>query len=284
MIEPLIWMFKTEKFKNHFLYFIIISIVCWGISFGLITFSQSPELPYYLIVNRILIILGIILMILPFLCLSGYFWCLTENVIDRHQEAKVNSVYNGKAKFKEIITLPQLDFRRFVWRGIAGIVATIIMELPIILFFCLSSFSLANIVAFWSINPLVAEIIVILAIFLIMSIIPALLWNYARRDSIVATLNLPKAIYIIGTYTGKYIANTFLYILYSLAYGFILYFILGSFGLAIPQAGNFGQISDFNILTNQIYVIYFIVNYLMGIYFIYVYAYLLGTIAPPSEY
>jgi hypothetical protein len=49
-------------------------------------------------------------------------------------------------------------------------------------------------------------------------LIPALLWNYAKQDSIFAVWNFSKAVHIMGTYFGKYLWNTILFIVLRLTH------------------------------------------------------------------
>ena len=104
--------------------------------------------------------------------------------------------------------------------------------------------------------------------------IPALLWNYAVRDSVFAVWNIRKAIYIMGNYTGKYIWNTLLFIIFYLVDYALIAAIAFILGLNNIEPGFWSGIR---------LLIFYIFSYIQYLYCIYVYAYLLGTIAPPHE-
>ena len=106
--------------------------------------------------------------------------------------------------------------------------------------------------------------------------IPALLWNYAARDSVFAVWNIRKAVHIMGNYTGKYIWNTLLYVLFYVVTSVLLSLIATALG--IRDIAN--QMSMLNIIK---LLVYLTISYLQYLYSLYVYAYLLGTIAPPAE-
>lgn len=119
-------------------------------------------------------------------------------------------------------------------------------------------------------NIYFACLLFLIIVFLIC--LPGLLWNYSYRNSIVAGLNIFKAIYLLETYTLKYITNTLTFIVFYIVNCSILikldYLILS------------------NNLLQETYIVFLglnIVIQLLYIYSLHVYAYLLGTIAPPSE-
>ena len=104
---------------------------------------------------------------------------------------------------------------------------------------------------------------------------PALLWNYAKQDSVFAVLNFRKAVFVAGNYSGKYLLNCILYAIFNALPSYLFTFLVAIFQI---------QMFDF---TNPIYLIKFalveVIGYFVYIYCIFVNAYLLGTIAPPCE-
>ncbi len=288
-IEPLVWMFKTPNFKQHFFKLIGISFLFWILLFILSIFTKNLSTGSDLLSMILIGIAALVLIVLPYLLITGYFWCLTDNIIDRDLDADVNSIYDGRsAKFKNVITLPEWDVPRFIWRGFAAIIATIILCIPFVELCALYLLNQSEISNFWAINTTYASGLLVILILLSGILVPALLWNYARRDSVVAVLNIPKAIYIIGTYTGKYITNAFLFVLYSILQLFLLTGIIMLFGQSIPEVGSLNNLmsilaeSSSGLSINV--VILNIVGFIICLYRLFVDAYLLGTIAPPSEY
>lgn len=274
MFEAFYWMFKQPEFKRHFRYLFLIYIVfiavaaaCLGI--GELFFKGD------VLISLIILLIFFLLIISPFLCFQGYFWELTENIINRQMDIDSNSVYDGKLKEVYKIELPEIDTKRFIWRGIASIVATVLLFYPLIILFVLSSFS--EISEFYNLGSY--SVVMYIVLFLLVgSFIPALLWNYARRDSIFAVWNLPKAIHIMGTYFGRYIWNTALFLICVVINYFVsmlLTSMLGLSGVVVAYYNN-----AFIIAKGIIFVV---VNYTLSIYWLYVNAYLLGTIAPISE-
>ena len=119
------------------------------------------------------------------------------------------------------------------------------------------------------------KILFFFVLFLLM-FIPALLWNYAARDSVFAVWNIRKAVHIMGNYTGKYIWNTLLYVLFYVVTSVLLSLIATALGIRDIAT----QINVLNIIK---LLVYLTISYLQYLYSLYVYAYLLGTIAPPAE-
>ena len=289
LIEPFVWMFSVKNFKHHFLYLLLTAAVCWVISVLIFVctggnFFITPNLMF----NILIIILEVSLILAPVLCLTGYFWCLTDNIINRDTQPELNSVYDGKsANLKNIIELPEWNILKFAWRGIASIVATILMYIPFALVMSYIVFNLSNITAFWNFNNTQAIIVTLIIVILISLLIPGLLWNYARRDSVFAMLNFPKSIYIMESYPKKYFLNSFLIVLFSFARSFVTRAILFSLGYGAMLTTNSVPASYSDLLLSgfiTVYIIIFIISYIIDCYWIFVNSYLLGTIAPPSEY
>ena len=264
MFEPFVWMFKTEGFEKHFLYlffmyikFFVPAIICLVI--GLVSMHNPIFMASFFG-------LSILLFIAPLLCIQGYFWELTQNIISRAWDISAANVYNGKIKEIYRVELPEIKTTRFIWRGIASGVATVMMLLPFALLVTSGTF-----LAAFSSLPITTALL--LYVFLC-AFIPALLWNYAVRDSVFAVWNIRKAIYIMGNYTGKYIWNTLLFIIFYLVDYALIAAIAFILGLNNIEPGFWSGIR---------LLIFYIFSYIQYLYCIYVYAYLLGTIAPPHE-
>ena len=276
MIEPFIWMFKTENFKKHFFYLFFTYIKFYALA--IIVYILSVVLPKNVFfVNNYCYILISILLVLPILCAKGYFWNLTENAISRDWDIKAASVYSGKIQNVYKINLPEINTLRFIWRGIASIVANIIMNFPWFGLMLISGVLGVFGLKFLGTDMLSASsyyLATVLASLLYWFLVPAFLWNYAKTDSVVAVLNLRKAVYIAGNYTGKYILNGGLFGgMNSLLY------MLASFLL-------FGYISSIKFWNPILFVGLLLASAFYCLFYIYtmfVNAYLLGTIAPPHE-
>ena len=288
LIEPFIWMFSVKNFKHHFVYLLLFAAICWSLAAVLFMFTDGFFTTSNLALNIIIIVALVALIVAPILCLTGYFWCLTDNIIDRDLEAKLNSVYNGKmANLKNVITLPDWDIPRFVWRGIASIFASIIMYIPFTLLMFLVVFNLSLLAAVYNLNPMQVIIATYIFVLLFSLLVPGLLWNYARRDSVVAVLNIPKAIYLMESYPGKYFFNSFLIVLFSFARSFAMRAIIIALGFGAAIATTSAPTSFTDLINSAfitVYIALFIIGYVIDTYWIFVNAYLLGTIAPPSEY
>ena len=269
MIEPFLWMFKTENFSKHVFYLCLTYIkffVLAAIAFilGVVFFTSMP------LVSVIYYVIGGFFLICPLLCVQGYFWALTENIISRDWDINASSIYNGKVKDVFKVKLPEIKTAQFIWRGVASIVATAMMFIPFVLL--LTSGTLLT-----TLTSLPLPTVIVMYIFLC-SFIPALLWNYASRDSVFAVWNIRKAIYLMGTYTGKYCLNVLLFLIfYLLDYALLalLAIILG-----VNDTSSILAMDPFTIVK---VALFYIISYVQYIYCIYVYAYLLGTIAPPHE-
>ena len=218
LIQPFIWMFKSEGFKSHILYLIAMTLFLLVVSAVLVGITVTTSIfTTFLTNNFVIIILAIAALLffclLPFWFGQGYFWELTYRIIQRESDVKASNIYNGKVSQVFKITLPERNVFKFIWRGFASFVATIIMYTPyvLIVYAYLSTYGINGQNEFFS-NPMTP----ILALALIMNILtPALLWNYANRNSVLAVLNIRKAVYIAGNYTGRYILNVLLMIVYN---------------------------------------------------------------------
>ncbi len=282
MIEPFIWMLKHKDFKKHFGYLlgILLKFFIPAIILTVLFFVFHNNFSFD--IQFLFLALIILLYIAPFLCLQGYLWELAGNIISRDWDIEANSVYNGKIKQVYKIELPELRTFKLVWRGIASVVANILMSVPLLLL-VLSS-SILNIIGCTYFGTAMYEnpsyiIAMFGAFFIYWFLVPAFLWNYANRDSVVAVWNLRKAIYISGNYTGKYILNGTVFCFFNSFFSAVTSAI---FSLIFIFPGITHDIMN-NYLAFGILVLSSILVYLIYIYCVYVDAYLLGTIAPPHE-
>lgn len=260
MLEPFLWMFSIKDFKKHFLYMFFFGLISYIIGYAMIIL---PPFGGLIIINQVL---AFIFLILPTFYTTGYFWNLTEEIINRDWDIILHNIYDGIIKEYYEIALPELNLGKNIWRGIASTVAMILLSLPFI--FIIATGTLFNALA--SLPPVASLVIpIFLTLF-----IPALLWNYAHRNSVVAVWNIRKAIYLMGNYPLKYILNTIIFVIIYATNGFIDYLAQQFLRTALT---NFDPVG----LTLSALVIFLMV--LKYLYFIYVYAYLLGTIAPTSE-
>lgn len=271
MFEAFKWMFKNEKFREHVFYLIKIPFIYILIAV-LLAVGAFYIKDLFLIAAILMIIAAVILLMLLPLFYQGYFWELTMCITERKIDFSAPEIYK-KGSIKEIasVELPELSAKRFIWRGIASIVATLLLIYPLAILFGISVFSMKtgfnmNIEAMFAAYGF--------AFAFIGFFIPALLWNYAVRDSVVAVWNVPKAIHIIGCYTVKYIWNILLMMFVCIANNFILMFIS-----KISEA----VIMDSGVASLTALIIYGITYFAMYIYMIFVNSYLIGTIAPPGE-
>lgn len=204
--------------------------------------------------------IGYLCSIVSGLYLTGYFWNLTEQIIHRDRSIEASNIYDGKIKETYTITLPKLDLIDNVWRGVASIFAAVLLIIPflVIMYTGFQQGTLADL------PPALAVFIpVFLSLFF-----PALLWNFAYKGSVIAVWNIRKAIYLLGNYPLRYIFNVTILLIICIISGLVDYFL-----------------TKFAFSTENIVVI--TVSYaIIGIkylYFIFVNAYLIGTIAPTNE-
>lgn len=274
-MEALYWMFKQVEFKKHSKYLFAVYLIFIAVS--IVLFFIGELFKDNVIVQLLLYSALMIAFVCPIFCLLGYFWELTGNIIDRDVDILSSQVYDHKIKEINKIELPEIKTGKFIWRGIASIVANLMLLFPIMLLFSLSSIN--EILEFYSVNTNYSLLVFLIFFVSIGFFIPALLWNYARRNSVFAVWNIHKAIYIMGNYLGRYLKNTFLFLLLTLANFFVTSFLTSILGLAnvdIVQTHDFLTIFKVGTLM--------LINYATSIYWLYVNAYLLGTIAPPCEF
>ena len=286
LIEPFCWMFKVKNFVKQFVLLVLIGVVSY-----LLTVLAQFLLENYVGIEQfiphvILQVLSFVLLIVPALLLSGYFWCLADNIIDREQIPVANNVYNGKVKSRYIIELPDFNVQKFVWRGISSIFATIVLCIPYIYLITSSSGNFQTALEFWGLDTADPIIIGVVVFVVLGSVVPALFWNYARRDSILAVLNIFKASHIIMAYPAQYLINTLLFVLSTAIQAGIIILLAGLLGFTTELASiTLPTVMDsIKILYGITFVIFLIISYIISVFGVFINAYLLGTIAPPSEY
>lgn len=276
-------MFKAKYFFDRYIrLFVSIIIVLFiaVLSYLLaIFFSDAVS------VSKVFYTISMLLPVLLALMIQGYFWELTAKIISRDIDIEASSIYSGKVKNVFIIDLP--DFRpfSFVWRGFASVIASILMFVPFALLFLSSQYTQLfflpndNAEFYQKIYAISYNVIY----FLLFALIPAMLWNYAKQNSIVAVWDIRKAIYLLETYPIKYIINTILFILFYL----LNYYVIAGFALINGIQRLIFKVNYTNFfasVSNCIGVILFIsVIYIIYLYSLHVYAYLLGTIASYKE-
>ena len=141
------------------------------------------------------------------LVVQGYFWELTSSIISRDVDIVANNIYSGKIKSVFVISLPDFKPAKFIWRGFASIVASIMMVLPYALLVFSTAFTdvftlpMLEIGNFHSIYAICYNLLYVF----FFAFLPAMLWNYAKENSVFAVWNIRKAVYLLGTYPGKYI-------------------------------------------------------------------------------
>ena len=261
LFEPFVWMFKYKLFKKHYLYLFLFTLICLFMAFIipylLVKFINIFGIQYYIT------ILSVVLVLIPLLILQGYFWELTEAFIERDIDIKSANIYNGRIKEIFIIEFPEIRAFKLIWRGIASIVATFLLSLPF--WFMIYS---GNVTKLTLVNQLICYVFWCL-------FVPALLWNYAHRDSVVAVWNLRKAIYLMGNYPFRYVWKILLIVANFAVDYYALTYLIKIFGLFSPE------MSVVYILKLASVILLATIKYL---YDIYVCAYLLGTLAPVDEH
>jgi hypothetical protein len=258
-------MFQKPETK---ILFIKNSMILFGITIlSLIILCATMYLIFIESVFGCLIIFVLPLLLIPSLLTLGYFWEMTASVIDRKTDIVSASVYNGKVKLIENIKLPEIKFFKFVWRGISGFVALIIMEVPVIMIFL-------NIIIFRKPEWLIVLIIIQV---LIWFLYPGLAWNYAKNNSVFSTWNLYTAGHLLENRPGRYLWNLFLMILTWFA--FITIVGIAEYIIGIPSE------NDINNMHGLImYLLPVLIFYLPYIYLQHVFAFLIGSLGNSNDY
>lgn len=268
-MEAFLWMFKEKDFKKYYfkllfstlgLNFLAIVLTVLLYTFALDKFIM--EIFFYIII--------FFLLLTPILLPTGYFWELTEKIIDRETDVQANSVYNGKIKKTWKFELPEFSITRFIWRGFASIVANIIMIVPylLLLFIGIKNNSFCTFPQ-----------ILIISLILFALLVPALLWNYAKQNSVFAVLNIPKAVNIMGNYPFRYLKTIILLFIIYLINVFLDEVIIK---MILPYITGIFDFKDILIILGII--IYSIFIIIKSFYLIFINAYLLGTLTPENEF
>ena len=260
ILKPFIWMFETENFWKRIVQLLAVQILFYLLACVFNYLGKFQDISYVL--KIVFYILTILSLVLPWLILQGYFWNLTYNVISRDVDIKANSVYSGRVKNVFTIHLPEFKLATFLWRGFASVIATIIMIFPYAMLVYSTIFT-ESFTMPWdnidSYHKLYSASYNLLYLFFF-AFMPALLWNYAKQNSVFAVWNVPKAVYIIENYFFRYIWNTILFVLFYLLNFFVLYQIYQQFGNIVYLAAG-----------------------ILYLYSLHVYAYLLGTLTPLND-
>ncbi len=283
MLKPLMWVFENNNFKYHFMYLVKIGLIfiCLAIVLVfLMNFNDFSDLTCHFLSLFLIILISV-----PHLNLTGYFWYLTDNITERKTDILSANIYNKKIDFKDIIEFPEINIWKFVWRGIASIVATILMYIPVSMIFVYSSLNVTKVSEFWGWTTQQTTFFYIFLVCLIAFFIPALLWNYAKKDSVFAVWNVFEASRVIGENFVRYVKNTVLFLLYSVVYSIIIKTVTFMLGLSIWNTCDiwytFSTHGINDIISGFLAIIF---NYIAGIYWVHVNAYLLGTISEKQGY
>lgn len=265
MFEAFTWIFKKENFKKHYILLLVLNI-----------FSVLPVILLLTGILKSLIgaCIALLFALLSALPLCGYYWKLVENIIDADTDISANNICNGKIKTCLKIDLPELSFFKLLWRGIASLVANILLiAVYMLIVFSLgflAGFSGTHLNQFFTLLAPIQMFAIGMGVLMFYLFIPALFWNYAKNNSVFAILNIRKAIYIAGNYPGRYIGKMFQMLFVYLVNVLILFLIGFPFASLIN--------------TKVCNIIQYIVAIPFGVYFMFVYAYILGTLVPSEEF
>lgn len=270
-MEAFIWMFKEKEFKKHFFYLffcvLILTAILIGISFYLYFNPVIAQVEPRIYIALWLLIYGLVIGFL----LNGYYFELTENIINRDYDIQASNLYDGNVKKLIKFELPTLDLKKLLWRGFASTIAIIIMLIPCFLIILISK-STGNI------NQVPWQLYLTAAA-LFLFLVPGLMWNYAMQNSVVATLNIPKAVYIMGNYPLQYF-KTILMLLGIFSINFLYHFISS---LIMNISGIREDLFNPDVIKIIILLIYVLIDTTIRIYCIFANAYILGTLVPTDE-
>lgn len=197
--------------------------------------------------------LSLVLILIPCLLISGYFWDLVENIINADIDISANNIYNGKIIQNLKIELPEFKIFKLIWRGIASVFASFLIGIPyfILIYIFVSS---------GNIQFLPPWFILFFTLFYI-SFFPALFWNYGKNNSVTAVFDIRKAVYISGNYPLRYCSHIL---------GLILVYVISSIAeFALYQVLSYASIP---------------IIWIISVYLLYVNAYILGTLAAKNEF
>lgn len=258
MLQSFIWMFKTEGFKKHFLCLFFGSLLLYLIAFALIFTNIFVLVPA-----------AYLLSIVPSLYIMGYFWNLTEQIISRDNDISANNVYDGKITEVNRVTLPSLAFFKNIWRGIASIFAILLLLVPFIFLFAVGS-------KYGTLSIAIPMGSMLMTLFCVL-LMPAMLWYYSYKNSVVSVWNIRKVIYIIGNYPLRYFSRVICLLILV-----VINSVIDSHLVKFLPA-NAQSMASLDFVGGIIAISVCLIFGLKYLYFVYVNAYLLGTIAPTSE-
>lgn len=265
MFKAFYWMFQKPENKKVF-------IKNCTILFGILLIFMFIlcAMMYLVFTGSVLSFLMIFicpLLMIPGLLTCGYFWELTSNVIERKTDIISSNIYGGRVKLAENIEIPAIKFFSYIWRGIAGSFAILIMETPVIVL-------LVYIIIFGK-QQLFPALIAIQILIWFLS--PGLFWNYAKNNSIFSMFNLYAAGHLFENKPGRYIWNSVLIILTWLMFTVIVGF--AEYAIGLPAR------SDINNMTDIIkFVLSTLIFYLPYVYVQHVYAFLIGTLGNSNDF
>ena len=263
MFKAFYLMFQNEQTKKTFikncinLFLVFLIIIGLFLLMMYLIFSES--------VYGLLFVFIAPLMIIPTLLSMGYFWKMVENIIDRRTDIVSSSIYGGKVNLIESIEIPNIKFFSYIWKGFAGSVAVLIMEIPVfvLLLYCL----------IYKNEQFIPAVIAVQVLIWILS--PGLYWNYAKENSIFSILNVYVAGHLFENKPGRYIWNALLSIIswgICIAIAYFLEFIIG-----VPSSIN----SVFDAVKTVIPTLILFVPYL---YVLHVHAFLIGTLGNSNDF
>lgn len=266
MIKPFFWMFEKKEFYKNYFFLLSINIIFFIIGLFIFYLSQNINIFDGLLDLVVYAISGLFI-IIPLLISLGFFWELTAGIISRELHIQAAQIFDGKVTEKFVYNFPEeFSVKKLLWRGIASIIATILLILAYFYFFTSDMFESSFV-------GLAANIVMgFFAIF-----IPALLWNYAKINSIFSVWNILKAKYIVGNYTFNYFKNLLLAGLFACIDGLLIYAI---WKILCELNIDYFALSSSDFIIMLILIIICLIKFT---YNIFVYSYLLGTITPPAE-
>lgn len=269
-MEAFIWMFKKKDYMKQFLIFMV-TILVLIISAMLIYYNIIVDIKNSSSINFMFYfkpVFSLFLVALPLLIIIGYFFKLTLNVIQRKYTQELSNIYDGIMSKNCEIELPKLNLFSLALKGIGAVIAMIVPITAVSGLFYIS-FVHGNA------HELPLPVWIFIIVFLLF-LIPALLWNYAKENTLFSMINLSKSVYIIGNYFFNYIKTIIALLFASTISSIISHFTITTFGstnLAIKTL-DIMHINFFIALS---------LDYILIVYLTFVYAYIIGTIAPIEE-
>ena len=258
MLNAFVWMFRKKEFAKHFFYLMFFIFMALAL-----TIASTKNL--FAFNNNLALAMEFLPFVIYFV-LMGYFWDLSSEIIERERDVEASSVYNKRVSIKYNFEMPSLNFIKLAWRGFSSIVASVLIPIPyLILFYISSSSGHYDSLPTW---------VKIFSLGLFVSFAPALYWNYAKTNSVFATLNIAKAVFVMGNYTFRYISIVFVWLLLLLANFYVDSIIYNYVSVA----------HDINLISISILCLMSFLFIFKTAYLIFVHAYILGSLVPASEF